>query len=191
MSDQVAHLTLLLRQWGAGDRNVENELFEIVAPDLRRIARALLRREAGQSLQSMDLVNEVYMRILKARNQDWRDRGHFYALIARMMRNYLIDRARTRPKVKIDSIDGIAKWLPGRGNDLHLILTIDQLLNELEKEDPELCKVVEIRFFLGLNNLEAAEVLEIAERTVDRRWKDAKEWLAKRLSVTHAATNAG
>lgn len=191
MSDEPQSLTVLLRQWGAGDRNVENELFEVVAPDLRRIARALLRRETERSLQSMDLVNEVYVRISKARGQDWRDRGHFYALMARMMRRYLIDRARARPRVKTDSIGGFEGVLAGKGNDLQLMLTIDQLLDGLEKEAPETCKIVEMKFFLGLTNPETAEVLAISERTVERRWLDAKVWLAKRLSISHAATNAG
>lgn len=191
MSDDEQNLTVLLRQWGAGDRNVENELFEVVAPDLRRIARALLRRETERSLQSMDLVNEVYVRISKARGQDWRDRGHFYALMARMMRRYLIDRARARPRAKAEPIGGFEGVLPGKGNDLQLMLTIDQLLDGLEKEAPETCKIVEMKFFLGLTNPETAQVLAISERTVERRWLDAKVWLAKRLSISHAATNAG
>jgi RNA polymerase sigma factor (TIGR02999 family) len=191
MSVDTNNLTVLLRQWAQGDRSVEDEVFEIVEPELRRIARRLLRREPGQSMESVDLVNEVYMRILKARNQDWRDRGHFYALMARMMRRYLIDRARARPKVIIHALEDVANWLPGQGNDLGLVLTIDRLLTDLEKESPELCQVVELKFFLGLGDREAAQALRVSERTFQRRWLDAKVWLAKRLGVSNAAKHSG
>ena len=187
MSDKTSNLTVLLQRWAEGDRAVENEFFDVVVPDLRKIARALLRREPGRSLQSMDLVNEVYLRIAKNPKQEWRDRGHFYALMARMMRRYLIDRARARPKAKFEPIDVVEHWLSAERNDLTLILTIDQQLTELEKEDPELVTVVELKFFLGLTDGEAAKILGIAERTVQRRWLDAKVRLAKGLSVSHAA----
>jgi RNA polymerase sigma factor (TIGR02999 family) len=192
MGESPDNLTVLLRQWAAGDRQVENELFEIVALDLRRIARALLRRETpGQSMQSMELVNEAYMRIVNARNQDWRDRRHFFALTARMMRRFLIDKFRARPKARVLPLDDLEMILPGHRNDPDLAITIDRLLNELEKENPELCVAVEMKFFLGLTDSEAAEILDVSERTFQRRWLDARIWLLERLGVARAAKQSG
>lgn len=189
--NESKNLTVLLREWGEGDRGAENELFALVEPDLRRIARAQLRRETRPSLQSIDLVNEVYLRIAKTRRQDWRDRHHFFALMARMMRRYLIDRARARPKAIFTPVDGLADVLSGDGNDLALLLTIDRLLTELEKVNPEWCTVVELKFFLGLTDKEGSEVLKVPERTFQRRWETANDWLKQRFVDEGAAKKSG
>jgi RNA polymerase sigma-70 factor (ECF subfamily) len=180
---EPSNLTLLLRQWGEGNSGVENDLFLILEPDLRRIASSLLRREQpGRSLQTVDLVNEVYIRLSKAREQDWRDRQHFFAFIARMMRRHLIDRARARPKAQAVGLEGLEAILPATRNDLDLAITIDRLLKEMEIVNPVWCTIVELKFFMGLTDAATAKVLKRKERTVQRMWSDARIWLFERAS---------
>lgn len=190
-----ADFTVLLRQWAEGDRSVEPELFEIAYPRLRRIAAALLRREAnGHSLQSVDLVNQIYLRLNKAAAQNWRDRQHFFAFTGRMMRRYLIDHARARPDAKFVMLDGMEGLLKVHGNSLNLAITIDQLLEELGEENREWCTIVELKYFLGLTDESAAQIMKMPERTLQRKWRDARKWLFLRLehrsARKHAAGNA-
>lgn len=189
-------VTRLLRAWSAGDRGVEERLFAIVLPDLRRIANYYLRREpAGQSLQTSGLVNEAYLRLVNARDREWADRQHFFALAARMMRRLIIDHARGRRRGEAMSIAGMEELLRGREIQLEQAIAIDQLLDELEALHPDLACVVELRFFLGMTEQETAEALGITLRTQQRRFADARRWLYERVearacSAKPNATNA-
>lgn len=181
MASESADITHLLHEWGAGNREAENELFAMVMPDLRRLAHYLMKGERkGHSLQATELVNQVYVRLIAARNQDWESRRHFFAIAARAMRRYLIDHARARPDVRFTALD-IDDLLPGVNPSLNLAVTIDSLLEQMAVVEPEWCQIVEIKYFLGLSDEEAAEALGIKLRTMQRSWRDARQWLFERL----------
>src|SRR5215471_14791309 len=124
-------ITELLHRWRSGDQAAETRLFELVQPDLRRLARHYMRRErAGHTLQPTDLLNETYLKLTGARKIDWRDRGHFFALAARAMRRHLIDYARGRGgQVKLP-LDDIAPMISADPPKLELAIAVDRLLDE-------------------------------------------------------------
>jgi RNA polymerase sigma factor (TIGR02999 family) len=176
-------ITLLLQQWRAGDRDAESKLFRVLMPELRKIADRSLRRERrGHTLQRTELVNEIFLKLEKARTIDWQDRGHFLAIVTRMMRRYLIDYARSRPKPELLSMEGLPEGFMAGHTKLEVMVAIDELLDELEKEFPRRCNVVVLISYLGLTPREAAEKLGLSERTVEREWHEGKKWLFERLS---------
>jgi RNA polymerase sigma factor (TIGR02999 family) len=176
-------VTVLLRRWHTGDREAEAELFELVLPDLRRLARySTLRERPGHTLQPSDLLNEVYVRLVGCQNQNWQDRRHFFAISARAMRRYLIDYARGRPRAKLVPLGDLdIPAIPASQRDL--AIAIDRLLEDLAREDPEACSIVELKFFLGLTDDEASAALNIPVRSLQRRWQTAREWLFRRLET--------
>jgi RNA polymerase sigma factor (TIGR02999 family) len=171
-----------LSQWRAGDPHAEAKLFELLLPDLRKIAGHCFRGERpGHTLQPTALVNEAFVRLARARNVDWRDRGHFFALAARIMRRYLIDHARAQPSVEFLPMDGFPERVLGRHTPLELAMTVDTLLDELEKESPQRRAVVELKFFLGMTDDEAADALNLSLHTFQREWYRARQWLYQRM----------
>ena len=171
-------ITLLLQQWSAGSREAESQLFEVVLPRLRRLARYWLKGERqGHSLQSSDLVDEIYLRLVAAKDRDWRNRQHFFAIAARAMRRYLIDHARKRGKAAKVPLDEIQEILPAESARLDQALTVDRLLETLAQTQPDWCRVVEVKYFLGLTDEEAADTLGMKLRTMQRAWMDARQWL--------------
>ena len=111
--EKTGDITPLLHKWRDGSRTAENELFAIVLPNLRRLAHHLMRGERkGHSLQATELVDQIYLRLVAAKDRDWRNRQHFFAIAARVMRRYLIDHARGRPNAKFVSLEGIENLLP-------------------------------------------------------------------------------
>jgi RNA polymerase sigma-70 factor (ECF subfamily) len=182
MTSNPGEVTFLLQQWRAGDARAESALFELLLPDLRRIAGCCFRGErAGHTLQPTALVNEAFVRLARARNIDWRDRGHFFALAARIMRRYLIDHARAQPSVQFLPMEGFPERVLGRRTSLELAITVDGLLNELEKESRQRRAVVELKFFLGMTDEEAADALNLRLHTLQREWHRARLWLYQRL----------
>ena len=185
--DRPGDVTLLLRQVKAGDSAAESRLLELVYPQLRKIARQYLRRErTGHTLQPTALVNEAYMQLVGQMDKDWQNRSHFYAVAAQSMRRILVDYARQRKAAKRDGnrqrvelTDALA--IPGERLDE--ILAIDEALKRLAEFDPRRAKVVEMRFFGGMTEDEAAEVLGVAPRTVKRDWNAAKAWLHGELAA--------
>lgn len=176
-------ITLLLQQWRNGDREAESKLFRTLMPELRKIADRSLRRERrGHTLQRTELVNEIFLKLEKAKTIDWQDRGHFFAIVTRMMRRYLIDYARSRPKPELLSMEGLPEGLMAGKSKLEVAVAVDELLDELEKEFPRRCNVVVLISYLGLTPPEAAEKLGLSERTVEREWHEGKKWLFERLS---------
>jgi RNA polymerase sigma factor (TIGR02999 family) len=183
MPSENPEITRLLHQWGTGNRDAENQLFAMVMPDLRRLARHVLRGEArGHSLQATELVNQIYVRLVAARDQDWQNRRHFFAIAARAMRRHLIDHARGKPGVRFTTL-GIDDLLPGNTPHLDLAITVDTLLDEMAAIQPEWSQIVEIKYFLGLTDDEAADALGIKLRTLQRGWRDARQWLFERLDT--------
>ena len=179
-------ITQLLQAWREGDEGALEQLAPLVESELHRLARKFLRQErAGRPLETTELINEVYLRLI-ARNQvSWRDRAHFFAVSARMMRRILADFARSRYSQKRGAGALAVTWderlAMSQEPDADIVL-IDEALNELAALDPRKTQVVELRFFGGLSVEETAEVLKISQRTVLRDWEFAKSWLMRSLS---------
>ena len=175
-------ITELLRAWSAGDRSAVEPIVELTYPELRRIARRHLSRERpGHSLQASALVNEAYLRLVNARQVQWKDRAHFLAIGARIMRRILIDYARGRPKAARTELTETLAISPGLDLDL---VVLDQALKALAEFDERKAKVVEMKFFGGLTAEEIAAVLNTSTQTVTRDWSLAKAWLVHRLRRT-------
>jgi len=182
MDPSAGEITKLLKQWGTGDREVEPELFELVLPDLHRLAQSMMRRERpDNSLQATALLNETYFRLVNARERDWENRRHFFAIAARAMRRLLIDHARARPAGAKIPVDALGDLLRGRDELLEQAVAISTLLDELETTHPDWCLVIELKFFLGLTDDEAAQATGLSVRTLQRQYGDARRWLYERM----------
>lgn len=152
--------------------------------EFRRIARRVLRDEAGKlAIQPTDLAHEAALRILKLERMDWRDRAHFLAMSARIMRQTLMDEVRRHRARKRQAPPVITQWCePGRGATFDLE-HFDEVLARLFAIDAERARVVELRFYAGLTLAEAAVALGVSESTVERRWRGARAWLLSALAV--------
>src|SRR5262252_5756653 len=154
----MSDVTHLLHRWREGSREAENELFALVLPNLRRLARYLLKGERkDHTLQTTELVDQIYFRLVRAKDRDWQNRAHFFAIAGRAMRRHLIDHARARPNANFVALDGVMDVLGAESPRVELAITVDRLLDRLEKTNPEWCRLVEVKFFLGLTDEEAAE----------------------------------
>ncbi len=181
----AGEVTQLLRAWSNGDRSVENRLFEIVVPDLHRLARKMTAGERpDNSLQATALMNEAYFKLAKGRERDWEDRRHFFRVAAHAMRCLLIDHARTRIRTgqKLQ-IEGLEELLRGRDDQLEFAVAIGDLLDELGKAHPELLTIIEMRVFAGMTLDETVEALDIPRRTLQRRETRARAWLFQRMET--------
>jgi RNA polymerase sigma factor (TIGR02999 family) len=178
-------VTGLLHAWRRGDGGAEERLLGIVYAELRRIARRHLAREGpGHTLQTTALVHEAYLRLLGQKG-DWSDRAHFFSLASTMMRRVLVDSARARlagKRAHHETPLSIATGLPAAGGREVELLDLDRALDLLGAEHPRAARIVEMRFFAGLENREIATVLELSERTVEREWSFARAWLRRELS---------
>jgi RNA polymerase sigma factor (TIGR02999 family) len=178
-------VTQLLKDWCHGDHAALDRLMPLVHDELHRLAhRYMLRERAGHTLQTTALVNEAYLRLIDANQVEWQDRTHFFAISANLMRRILVDFARSRGYqkrggnvIKLE-FDDARVPSPKRGSDL---LVLDEALSRLAVFGPREAKVVELRFFGGLSEEEAAEVLGVSSRTVKRDWAMAKSWLAREM----------
>ncbi len=178
-------VTRLLGRIAAGDETAWNRVYEIVLGDLQRVAGAMLRRErAGHTLQTLDVVHDAFVRLVREETTP-ENRGKFLAIAALAMRRILVDHARRRgAKKRGEGIAPVA--LPealaqsSDANDLDLV-AVDEALVELERLEPELASLVNLRFFAGLSEADAALALGLSERTVQRRWIEAKSFLSGRL----------
>ena len=170
-----SQITELLQAWSAGDQSAVGQIVEIVYPELYRMARKHLYNERpGHSIQATALVNEAYLRLVKVRDVQWKDRAHFLAMGARVMRRILIDHARSRPRGTRTELTETLAIAPEMELDLILL---DQALEALTEFDERKAKVVEMKFFGGLTVDEIAAVLNVSRQTVDRDWSLAKAWL--------------
>jgi RNA polymerase sigma factor (TIGR02999 family) len=188
MSKQTGDITELLHRWREGDRPAGDELFGLVLPDLWRLAQSFLRRERpGHPLQPSDLVNTIFLRLLKIENQDWRNRQHFFAFFARAMRWHLIDIAKKGRGVELTPWEDL-KYSPPAGSpkqDLEILMS--RLLDELAGTRPDWCMVVEVKHYLGLTDEEGADALGMKLRSFQRMWRDARQWLFERIEKDAAA----
>jgi RNA polymerase sigma factor (TIGR02999 family) len=177
-------ITQLLQQWGTGDRQVEERLFALLMPELHQIAERCFRGERpGNSLQPTALVNEAFLRLAKSKDLHWQDRGHFLAISARVMRRYLIDHARARPDILFLPMEGLPERFLGTRTPSELVIAVDELLDDLERESPSRRALVELKFFLGSTDQETADALDITLHTMQREWYRARRWLFERLTA--------
>ncbi len=178
-------ITQLLVDWSNGDQAALDRLMPLVYEELRRLARHYMRNErAGHTLQTTALVNEAYLRLADYKQIQWRERAHFFAIAAQIMRRILVEHARAHNRAKRDGgaikvpLDEVAVLSQQRGREL---IALDDALTNLAASHPRKCRVVEMRYFAGLNNEEIAEVLGVKPNTVIRDWTFAKAWLHREL----------
>ena len=181
-----SEITRLLHRWKAGDREALASLASLAYEDLHAIASGYLRREdPGHTLQATGLVNELYLRLSQIRGVQLTDRRHFYAFAAQLMRMILIDHARQsharkRPGSNVRvPLHAEMAWIDASSEEM---LALDAALDQLEAVDERKVRVLELRFFLGCTNEEAAQVLNVSRATVDRDLEFAKAWLYRRLT---------
>ena len=181
-------VTELLLRWSAGDLSARETLIPLVYEELRRIARRCLAgRNSNQTLQPTALVHEAYLRLANRDSLTVRDRAHFYAMAAQMMRQILIDHLRKENAVRRGglaitlSLDQSTDQASVEAIDLDL-LALDRALTQLASLDARQSKIVELRFFGGLSIEETAEAVEISEATAKREWATARIWLHRNLS---------
>lgn len=179
-----APITVLLRSWREGDSGAMERLMPLVYPELRRLAAACLRRGLHQhTVEPITLVHEAYLRLVAGSDHDFANRTHFYAVAARVMRAILVDRARARYA---------AKRNPGRRITLNLeidagstqtamIVALDDALRDLERQDPEKARILELRYFGGLTAGESAHLLGLSVHQVNRQIRIAQAWLRSAL----------
>jgi RNA polymerase sigma factor (TIGR02999 family) len=183
---QRTQVTSLLLDWRRGDAAALERLIPLVYDELRRVARAHLRREpADRTLQTTALVHEVYLRLVDLKELALHDRTHFFAVAARLMRQILVDHARRKRAGKRGG--GVAAVsladLPVGAEQASVdVLALDEALDKLRVFDPRQCDVVELRFFAGLTVEEVADALGISRATAEREWAMAKAWLYDRLA---------
>jgi RNA polymerase sigma factor (TIGR02999 family) len=179
----MSEITLALDAVARGEKQASEDLLPLVYEELRRLAAARMAQEAaGHTLQPTALVHEAWLRLAGSEQRLWQNRGHFFGSAANAMRCILIERARSKARIKhgggqvrvdIQNID-VAEKTP----DEHVLL-INEALDQLEREDPEQARVVVLKFFGGLTNQEVAEHLGIGERSVDRHWACARVRLVR------------
>jgi RNA polymerase sigma-70 factor, ECF subfamily len=187
MDEALGHeITQLLQAWRRGDEGALDKLTPRVYRELHLVARRCMGGERdGHTLQTTELINELYVRLSDLKLIDWQNRAHFFALCARQMRRILTDQARARRSqkrgdgAKAISLDDAPAISAEPSADL---VAVDDALNQLAKVDDRKSQVVVMRFFGGLNVEETAEVLKVSPETVARDWRLAKAWLMRELS---------
>jgi len=184
-----AEVTKLLLAWNGGDAQALETLMPLVYHELHRLAQNCMARERpGRTLQASALVNEAYLKLVDIRQMQWKNRAHFFAMSAKLMRRILVDYARRRHYLKRGGhgqrVTFHDELSIGRGQTDEVI-AIDDALKALETVDQRKARVVELRFFGGLTNEEIAEALNISTDTVMRDWKMAKAWLHREVEKTN------
>lgn len=184
-SGRVHDVTALLLAWRGGDEAALPALLPLVHGELRRLARLYMAGERqGHLLQPTALVNEAFLRLVDVRRIAWRDRAHFYAMAARLMRQVLVDVARAEKNQKRGGAYQrvtLDQDVPGRTQSPVDVIAVDDALDALAREYPRKAEVVELRYFAGLAVEECAEALGVSAETVMRDWKFARSWLLRAL----------
>lgn len=181
LDEDITELLVLAKK---GDRAAEERFYHLVYKQLHRLAKSALRRErAGHTLQTTEIIHEAYVRLTRS-PLGFNDRMHFFRVAAHTMRRILVDYARKHraqkrgtgvPAVNLENV-----CIP-IDEQVEQVMELDDALHRLERQDPRVCKVVELRFFAGLSIDETASALGIASRTVKRDWEFAKSWLYAEL----------
>jgi len=180
------NVSQLLSDLRNGDQEALGRLMPLVYDELRRIASGYMKRErSGHTLQTTAIVNEAYVRLVGQKAVQWRDRTHFFAVAASVMRHLLVDHARARRRIRRGagahriSLDEVAIVSVQKSEE---VLALDAALNKLDEIDPRKVKIVELRYFSGLSAKETADALDVSEITVKREWLKAKAWLYRELT---------
>jgi RNA polymerase sigma-70 factor (ECF subfamily) len=183
--ESMSALTKLLVRWGDGDKTALDELVPLVYQERRRLANSYLQRERqNHTLQPTALVHEVYLRMAGQENAVFQNRAQFFGLAAKIMRNVLVDHARTQKRAKRGgsqiklSLTQADRFDTREDIDL---LALDEALNKLAVTNPQHSQIVELRYFGGLSIEETADVLNVSHATVERSWKFARAWLRTQL----------
>lgn len=179
-------ITELLIEWSHGSKDALEKLLPLVERELHRIAANYMRHESpGHSLQTTELVNEAYLKIVNQKEVQWQNRAHFFAIASQTMRRILVDHARSQRRAKRGgkavrvNLDDVEILAPGQSE---AVILLDELLQRLAAQDPRASRIVEMKFFAGLTAKEIAEVLKISESTVNNDWDFARAWLQRQMS---------
>lgn len=185
MSSPPSDVTQLLREWSRGDQSVVDQLTPLVYSELRRLADGYMRRERpDHTLQPTALIHEAYIRLIQQSQPEWHSRSHFFRFAAHLMRQILVDHARTRraekrggdaEKVPFDDMAIVAASEPVD------VLAVDEALERMASFDPRKAQTLELKFFGGMSEEEIAQALGISVRTLGRELRLAKAWMAKAL----------
>jgi RNA polymerase sigma factor (TIGR02999 family) len=180
-----SQITQILESISAGEKDAVQKLFPLVYEQLRKMARAQMARQPGQTLQATALVHEVYLRLVDTAQPRWENRRHFFAVAAEAMRQILVDHARRRASLKragnqkrVTLTDDMAAV---QENPV-LFLSFDRALCKLQDQDSQMADVVKLRCFAGLTVNETALALDISPRNVDRHWSAARAWLWREIA---------
>jgi RNA polymerase sigma-70 factor, ECF subfamily len=179
-------ITELLAEWSNGNREAFDNMLPVIEGELRRMAHRYINRERpGHTLQTTALINEAYLRLVGTDNASWRNREHFFAITARIMRQILVDYARRKKYAKrgagaihvsLTKADAISNEPAAE------VKALDEALSRLEALDARQARVVELRFFGGLTIKETAGVMGISVDIVKREWSTARAWLYREMS---------
>jgi RNA polymerase sigma factor (TIGR02999 family) len=181
-------ITELLRRWSAGSPDALEALIPLVHRELHDLAGQYLRREAFESTAPTSLVHDLYLRLLQTKRIEWGDRHHFFGIAARILRQLLVARARTRLSQKRGGGLAITELAPGvdaaspAALDTADVLALDTALTKLDGLDTQKARIVELRYFAGLSIEETAEAVGVSIATVKREWAFSKLWLRRELA---------
>jgi RNA polymerase sigma factor (TIGR02999 family) len=176
-------VTQLLINWRNGDKAALDQLTPLVYEELRRLARGFMGRERNNhTLQTSALINEAYLKLVDQDETNWQNRAHFFAVAAQIMRHILVDHARSYGYEKRGAgaqrvgLDDVRVFSEERAGEL---VALDEALTNLATVDPRKSRIVELRFFGGLNIDDTAGVMELSPTTVQREWRAARAWLQR------------
>jgi RNA polymerase sigma factor (TIGR02999 family) len=187
-------ITRLLADWSKGDEAALAQLTPLVYQELHKLAQSYLKRErAGHTLQPTALIHEAYLRLIKQNIEEWQSRAHFYGVAARLLRQILVEHARSRQREKRGggeiiqlSLDEALDYAEGQAAEL---IALDDALTALAALDQRKCRVIELRYFGGLSTEETATVLGVSAATVERDQRMAQAWLHRELSPETAPSS--
>jgi len=178
-------VTQLLVDWGNGNQAALDDLIPLVYSELHRLAGRYMWREGrGHTLQTSALINEAYLRLVDQKKMQWQNRAHFFGVAARLMRQILVDHARSRSRAKRGGGAQMVSLAEQSviAKEIEDVIALDDALKNLSEMDPRKSQIVEMKFFGGLTTEEVAEVLNVTTRTVEREWRKAKAWLNRAIS---------
>ena len=189
-SSEQPEITDLLLAWGKGEQSAADRLMPAIYDELhRQAARAMRRENDDHTLQATALVHEAYMRMVDQRRVDWKNRAHFFGIAAQTMRRVLVDHARGRLAEKRGG--GMKQLTLGGADEVAAdhdsgvdVLALHDALERLAAMDPDQARLVEMRYFGGLNIEETATALGVSPATVKREWAVARAWLRRELTTT-------
>lgn len=187
MLEENAPITELLEQAADGDREAASRVFSLVYGELRRLAALQRRRvRSGETLDTTAVVHEAYLRLVDRPRISWNGRRHFYCTAARSMRDVLVDEARRKRSLKRGGESQtvtLDEAIVRSGLEPDTLVALDATLEKLERVHPDEYQIVMLRYFAGLGVEEIADVMNLSRRTVHRKWRFSKAWLAKELDV--------